>query len=139
MGNRAVITTAPYSEDNLGIYVHWNGGRESIEGFLEAARRLDYRTPGSDPAYAMARLACAIGLFFGGEASLGIGVNRDLDTDNGDNGTWLIGPGWEVVGQRSGDVSIPLDEAWDTAKATAIAEIIVRRIAAAEAAKETAA
>jgi len=43
MGNRAVITTAPYSTSNVGIYVHWNGGRASVEGFLKACRELGYR------------------------------------------------------------------------------------------------
>ena len=32
MGNRAVITT---SKKDLGLYLHWNGGRDSIEAFFE--------------------------------------------------------------------------------------------------------
>lgn len=28
MGNRAVITT---SDKKMGIYLHWNGGRDSVE------------------------------------------------------------------------------------------------------------
>ena len=31
MGNRAVITT---EKKDLGIYLHWNGGRDSVEAFL---------------------------------------------------------------------------------------------------------
>ena len=42
MGNRAVITasTAP---DAPSIYLHWNGGRDSVEGFLKAARDLSIK------------------------------------------------------------------------------------------------
>ena len=34
MGNRAMITTAGA---NLGVYLHWNGGRDSVEAFLRWA------------------------------------------------------------------------------------------------------
>lgn len=136
MGNRAVITTAPYSEDKLGIYVHWNGGQESIEGFLEAAKQLGYRTPGNDDSYAMARLAGAIALYFGGETSIGIGINRDLDTDNGDNGVWLLGDGWEIAGHTNGEGKLfPVGKlsAEHRRKANAIAKAIVAKTKAAEA------
>ena len=103
MGNRAVITTAPYAETNIGIYLHWNGGRESVEGFLAAAKALGMRSPGGDPTYAMARLVQIIGNFFGGSTSIGIGLCSELDTDNGDNGTYLIGGDWEIVGREFWD------------------------------------
>ena len=46
MGNRAVITTKENFENNgIGIYLHWNGGRDSVEGFLEYCRRKGYRSP----------------------------------------------------------------------------------------------
>jgi hypothetical protein len=100
MGNRAVITTAPFNKNNVGIYVHWNGGQESVAAFAEAARKLGYRDPTSDNSYGMARLCQLIGLFFGADesTSLGIGKCSDLDCDNGDNGVWLIGPNWTMVG-----------------------------------------
>lgn len=100
MGNRAVITTAPYDGANIGIYVHWNGGVESIVAFLAAAKELGMRPPKSDPAYAMARLTQIIANYFGGSTSIGIGVCRDLDTDNGDNGTYLIGGDWQIIERR---------------------------------------
>jgi hypothetical protein len=31
MGNRAVITT---EQKRIGVYLHWNGGLDSVEGFL---------------------------------------------------------------------------------------------------------
>lgn len=101
MGNRAVITTAPFDENDVGIYVHWNGGRASIEGFLLAAKELGYRNMTSDRGYGLARLAQAIGLFFGADQDTNIGVGRvdKLDTNNYDNGTYLIGGNWEIVGR----------------------------------------
>ena len=104
MGNRAVITTAPFSDDNTGIYVHWNGGRASVEGFVLAARELGYRDPTGDDSYGFARLAQIIGMFFGADegSSVGVGRCRNLDTDNGDNGTWLLGPDWTIVDRKYG-------------------------------------
>ena len=110
MGNRAVITTAPYSVNNVGIYVHWNGGRASIEGFLKAAKELKLRPPGADAGYAMASLTHLIGLYFGTSGlSLGIGICKHLDTDNGDNGVYLIGGDFEIVGRKNFDGREELD------------------------------
>jgi hypothetical protein len=102
MGNRAVITTAPYSINNVGIYLHWNGGPESVAAFMKACKQLGYRSPASDDSYAMARLTQAIGTFFGGSTSVGIGTVRNLDTDNGDNGVYVIGGDWEIVERKFG-------------------------------------
>jgi hypothetical protein len=126
MGNRAVITTAPYAETNVGIYLHWNGGRESVEAFLDAARALDMRSPGDDPHYAMARLVQIIGNYFGGSTSLGIGLCSELDTDNGDNGTYVIGGNWEIVGRefRTGFCDFNQEE-----KAAIFAEVMAKNIA----------
>lgn len=109
MGNRAVITTAPFGLDNIGIYVHWNGGPESIAAFLGAAKKLGMRTPEDDPSYAMARLTQIIANYFGGSTSIGIGLVADLDFDNGDNGTYLIGGDWEIVG-REFHANIEIDD-----------------------------
>lgn len=40
MGNRAVITTERnlLSNSGLGVYLHWNGVRDSVQGFLEYCR-----------------------------------------------------------------------------------------------------
>ena len=36
MGNRAVITTKENMDNNgIGIYLHWNGGRDSVRAFLK--------------------------------------------------------------------------------------------------------
>ena len=92
MGNRAVITTR---QKGIGIYLHWNGGRESIEAFLLYCKLKGYRRPESD-SYGWARLCQVISNFFGGGLSIGIGKYENLDIDNGDNGVYVI-EDWKIV------------------------------------------
>lgn len=114
MGNRAAIAirkakTAP------ALYLHWNGGPESVLAFLHAARELDVRSPGSDPGYCLARLGQIIGNFFGGTTSLGFGQVGYVD--DSDNGTYFIGGDFEIV-SRTYDGPTTVDElsATDRAK-----------------------
>ena len=93
MGNRAVITT---EAKDLGVYLHWNGGRASVEAFLLYCKLKGYRCPEND-CYGWARLCQVIGNFFGGEYSVGIDKYDRLDTDNGDNGTYII-KDWQIIG-----------------------------------------
>lgn len=95
MGNRAVICT---EDKTLGVYVHWNGGRDSIEAFLLYCKLKGYRCPEND-CYGWARLCQVIGNFFGGEYSVGIDRYDRLDTDNGDNGTYII-KDWQIIGKE---------------------------------------
>lgn len=92
MGNRAVITTRA---KEIGVYLHWNGGRDSVEAFLEYCKLKGYRPPEEDD-YGWARLCQVIGNFFGGTTSVGIDLYDNLDTDNGDNGVYVI-EDWEIV------------------------------------------
>jgi len=91
MGNRAVLSIGPYSDNAIGIYLHWNGGRDSIEGFLAATKSV-MESRGQDAQYAPARLVQVIGNFFGGNTSVGLGLCKDLDCDNYDNGVYEIDP-----------------------------------------------
>lgn len=95
MGNRAVISFK-HSQSAPAIYIHWNGGPESIEAFLEVCRRRGYRTPGSDTPYAFARLVGVLHEFFNGDSSVAVGLVRELDADNGDNGWYILGDTWHV-------------------------------------------
>ena len=95
MGNRAVITTR---EKQIGIYLHWNGGRDTIEPLLKYCELKGYRPPSQD-CYGWARLAQVMGNFFGGSYSVGIDEYDNLDTDNWDNGVYII-DGWEIVGRE---------------------------------------
>ena len=90
MGNRAVIKFGGTSQ---GIYVHWNGGKESIKAFLDCAKRYNLR--GND-SYGRARLCQIIGNFFGGTLSLGVDDVRFLDCDNYDNGMYILDDAWNI-------------------------------------------
>lgn len=100
MGNRAVITTRENFENNgIGLYLHWNGGRDSVEAFLTYCKRKGYSSLTSDPSYGFARLAQVIGNFFGGDSSVGINTVDHLDCDNYDNGVYIVN-GWDIVGRE---------------------------------------
>lgn len=113
MGNRAVITTEENFKNNgVGVYLHWNGGRDSVEGFLKYCELKGYRSPDRD-CYGWARLVQVISNFFGGSLSVGIDTIDHLDCDNWDNGVYLI-KGWEIVGREyfkgAEQDKYPLDE-----------------------------
>ena len=92
MGNRAVITT---EAKEIGVYLHWNGGRDSVEPILAVCKQLGHRSPERD-CCGFARLCQVIGNYFGGSLSVGVGPYNKLDTDNGDNGVYVI-KNWEIV------------------------------------------
>lgn len=100
MGNRAVITTKYNFEHNgIGVYVHYNGGRDSITAFLTYCKLRGFRKPEED-SYGWARLAQVIGNFFGGDGlSVGLNTVDRLDCDNYDNGVYFI-ENWEIVGRE---------------------------------------
>lgn len=99
MGNRAIITTRDnYNTNKIGVYLHWNGGRDSVEAFLKYCKLKGYRPPEQD-CYGWARLCQVIGNFFGGTLSVGI---DNFDQDEGqwaDNGTYII-ENWEIVDRK---------------------------------------
>ena len=99
MGNGAVITTKENFENNgIGVYLHWNGGYDSVSAFLKYCELKGYRAPDTD-CYGFARLCQVIGNFFGGSLSIGIDTVDKLDCDNYDNGVYII-KGWEIVGRE---------------------------------------
>ena len=93
MGNRAIITT---KNRNTGIYLHWNGGRDSIEPFLEYCKLKGFRSPEADESYAFARLTQIISNYFKGGLSIGI-IPSSKNYEMIDNGTYIIGGNWEIV------------------------------------------
>lgn len=99
MGNRAVITTkSNFKHNGIGVYLHWNGGRDSVEAFLKYCALKGYRSPETD-CYGWARLCQVIGNFFGGDTALGIDTLDHLDCANGDNGVYFI-ENWKIVGRK---------------------------------------
>jgi|TARA_R110000744_G_scaffold4486_4_gene16214 hypothetical protein len=90
MGNRAVIQM---QGQDVGIYLHNNGGRDTIQPLLEVAQ--EYGIRGDD--YGIARLAQMMGNFFGGTLSVGVSTLDKLDRDNGDNGTYVVDSQFNIV------------------------------------------
>lgn len=99
MGNRAIIQTKEsYENEGIGIYLHWNGGRDSVEGFLKYCELKGYRAPDYDD-YGWARLCQVIGNFFGGGYSIGIDNFTKNAGEYQDNGTYII-EGWKIVDRK---------------------------------------
>lgn len=96
MGNRAVITA---KNSNVGVYLYWNGGRDSVEAFCEYCRLKHYRSPAEDDAYAFARLAQVVGNYIGGELSVGVVNPSGYSAEYLDNGVYYIGEDWEIAGR----------------------------------------
>lgn len=96
MGNRAVITTR---KRDLGLYVHWNGGRDSVEAFLRYCDLRDFRCPEQDD-YGWARLCQVVANFMGGNG-LSVGIlpyttDENMVAYGDDNGVYVI-EGWRIV------------------------------------------
>ena len=104
MGNRAIITT---QERKIGLYLHWNGGRDTVEPLLRYCELQGYRPPSSD-SYGWARICQVVGNFFGGTLSVGIGpYTDDAGMDPGDNGIYVI-EGWRIAER----LTTEYDENW---------------------------
>lgn len=97
MGNRAAIAFSDKKTDT-GIYLHWNGGVESILGFLKAAEILGIG--GAYEDYYKARFTQMIGNFFGGTSS--IGLQKVEEIDGSDNGTFYLDKNKIIKRSRKG-------------------------------------
>ena len=101
MGNRALIVMQTPSEKQPlvpAIYVHWNGGIDSVEAICDICRERKYRDPASDPSYAMARMVGVWHEFFGVTNGISLGVMQyDGEADQGDNGVYVLGADWKVI------------------------------------------
>jgi hypothetical protein len=94
MGNRAVVL---FSETpDIGVYLHWNGGPESVLAFLQATservRAGELADSGRD-AGVIGFLQTVANYFSFDGLSLYLGKPADLDCDNGDNGTYHVTAG----------------------------------------------
>ena len=92
MGNRAVIEFEDESANGLGIYLHWNGGMDTVKPMLDVAREYGIR---SDD-YGVARLAQMFGNFFGGSLCVGVSIAKRMHRDNYDNGTYVIDKSFNI-------------------------------------------
>jgi len=96
MGNRAVIR---FNDEPSGacLYLHWNGGRDSIRGFLKAAKELGI-APRALPFGKM------LAQFFFEVELNAIHVYLEnfasADKDNFDNGVYYISDDFKIVGRE---------------------------------------
>ena len=125
MGNRAVLTFN--TADNApAIYLHWNGGRASVQGFIDAARALGLRHAPTAAAQTQAldQLAELLARHYF-RCNVGMTVDRlhyaGTDRDNGDNGTYLLGQDLTIIDRLYKPRSL---EEINPAKTAAIAERI---------------
>lgn len=99
MGNRAIITTQnDFDNNGIGVYIHWNGGYDSVSAFLKYCELRGFRPPEEDD-YGWARLCQIIGNYFGGDLSIGINTLNMLPLRNCDNGVYIIEK-WKIIGRR---------------------------------------
>ena len=103
MGNRALITLQPLTKENnvIAVYVHWNGGIESVKAICEVCKARGFRDPTGDNSYALARFIGVWHEFFGVTSSLSLGVyTTDLESLKDawlDNGVYTVGKDWEII------------------------------------------
>jgi len=122
MGNRAIVV---FPEANVYVYLHWNGGPESVYAFLDYAKATGNRTDNYGPA----RFCQIVGNFFGGTTSLGIeglhAPNGLEELDCGDNGIYVL-KGW-AVDRRFAPPGRFSDSRWFTAEEIAAEEAAARK------------
>lgn len=98
MGNRAVIG---FENTETAIYVHWNGGLESVLAFLKAAKDLGIRNCAYDAPYCIARTTQMIANFFGDTTSIGVAPLKDFEDWALDNGIFIVNGEWEIIERKN--------------------------------------
>ena len=95
MGNRAVIAEERGGEPSAkhGIYLHWNGGRDTVGPVLAFARDVEVRWDESGIETIAALFQSIV------EQGEVWPLDR-LDYDNWDNGTYLVDYDLEIVGRE---------------------------------------
>ena len=103
MGNRAVLVwkdeNGHYDDDTMGVYLHWNGGRDSIEAFLAYCRMKDLKSPSENVSIGIRNFVDVVSWFFGSNQSICIDKLSGLDQDNWDNGVYVC-DGWKIVDRK---------------------------------------
>ena len=87
MGNRAVLQL----NETMGMYVHWNGGLDTIKPFLDIAKEYGLKAGDAEDLKELFQLA-----FSQGE----IGKLNFLDCDNDDNGVYVLDEDLNIVGRK---------------------------------------
>lgn len=101
MGNRAIITS---TKKDIALYMHWNGGRDTVEPLLEACAATGIPSPEKDPS-GWSAIASRARNYLGDH--VGLWTYQGDRSSPGDNGIYVIedwsikerikGPRWEQV------------------------------------------
>ena len=124
MGNRAIIKG---KGSDFGVYVHWNGGIDSVTAFLEYCKLKGYRSPETD-SYGDARLCQVIGNFFGGSLSVGIEkVERFMDPEYVeslclDNGVYEV-ENWGILAHYNPHL---IEESWENHEGYELQDMLLK-------------
>lgn len=97
MGNRAIIIG---TEAKLAIYLHWNGGRDSVEAFLEYAKLQQY--PSLNTTSGVVAFTSMVSNFFGSPGSsvdIFI-VAQQQSLAVGDNGVYVVDKNFDIVERK---------------------------------------
>lgn len=82
------------------MYLHWNGGYDSIKPFCMACNRLGFRGAVRD-CYGVACFTQLVRNFFGSNGlSVGVDTLKMLDTNNYDNGVYIVNDKWNIIGRE---------------------------------------
>lgn len=92
MGNRAVITT---EDKTIGVYLHWNGGRDTVEPLLKYCE-LKGACPPERDSYGWAEF---VQITRNTLSSVGVELYDRMDKNNGDNGVYII-KDWKIIGRE---------------------------------------
>jgi len=120
MGNRGNVIFVNGDEISPSVYLHWNGGPESVYAFLG---EMDVRGIRYEPMYEAARFTQIVGEFFDqdkyGTLSLGVANGPTeittaallkVQTDDGDNGFYIVDRGAGMMRRWKGYPIVELDQ-----------------------------
>lgn len=97
MSNSAVITTPKnFICDGIGVFIRWNGGRDSIEGFLKYCELKGYPSP-EQHEDGWKGLIKVLTNFFEGR-DMCVDVLSELCIDCLEHGVYII-ENWQIVGR----------------------------------------
>lgn len=100
MGNSALIMTKDgFEKGGIGLYLHWNGGRDSVEPFLNYCKLKGYGSPEVDNG-GWARLSQVVCNFMGGSSYVEIDYYKSgMDAGYLDNGVYII-ENWNIIDRK---------------------------------------
>ena len=106
MGNRAYIKSA--ASNDVALYLHWNGGYDSVTGFLRYCELQCFPGFGRrSDGCAFARLSQVVSNFMGSDDGSNVAIQSKF-SDRQDNGLYEV-EGWKIVRHTIDGVAIEVE------------------------------